>query len=171
MKTQLQSGSKNRQFSKDRPFTSRGLFDWKSVFLTGRVLQIVGMFLQNWPIRWFHLSKDALTVAPKNRVRGTSTRWQNFEKSVRRRRRTDGRTFLSVAHTKCPSGNDRLSTFRHCYTLVIVKKRRRRKFLAFWNVLRTIYLRKWSFPKANHNKNPPNFLDPDLRSDQNKGGF
>ena len=29
MKTRLQSGSKNRQFSKDRPFTSRGLFDLK----------------------------------------------------------------------------------------------------------------------------------------------
>ena len=27
IKTRLQSGSKNRQFSKDRPFTSRGLFD------------------------------------------------------------------------------------------------------------------------------------------------
>ena len=38
MKTQLQSGSKYRQFSKDRPFTSRGLF-WlkKCVFDRSRV--------------------------------------------------------------------------------------------------------------------------------------
>ena len=39
MKTHLQNGSKNRQFCKDRPFSSRGLFVEKSVFLTGRVLR------------------------------------------------------------------------------------------------------------------------------------
>ena len=110
LKTQVQSGSKNRHFSKDRPFTSRGLFNWKSAFLTGRVLQIVSMFLQNWPIRWFQVIADALTVAPKNRVRGTSTQWQNSQKSVRRRRRRRTyfrQRFLSVAHTKCPSGKNK----------------------------------------------------------------
>ena len=60
-------------------------------FFIEKVCLIVGMFLQNWPILRFHLSKDALTAASKNRVRGTSTRWQNFKKSVRRRRRTDTR--------------------------------------------------------------------------------
>ena len=82
MKTRLQSGSKNRQFSKDRPFTSRGLFDWKSVFLTGRVLHIVGMFLQNWPIRWFQLIADALTVAPKNGRYARPTSDRNFAGAI-----------------------------------------------------------------------------------------
>ena len=47
MKTYLQNGSQYRQFSAGRPFTSRGLFIQKSVFLTGFLVSDVGMFLQN----------------------------------------------------------------------------------------------------------------------------
>ena len=47
VKTYLQNEPQNRQFSIGRPFTSRGLLIEKSVFLTGRVLRDVGMFLQN----------------------------------------------------------------------------------------------------------------------------
>ena len=106
MKTYLQNGSENRQFSKGRPFTSRGLLIPKSVFLTGRVLRDVSMFLQNWLIRWFQLIADALTVPPKNRVPGASTQWRNWSK-IRRRRRTYKRThkFKRRPH-KSPSGNN-----------------------------------------------------------------
>ena len=88
MKTYLQNWSENRQFSKGRPFTSRGLLMQKSVFLTGHVLRDVSMFLQNWLIRWFEPIADAFTVPPKNRVTGASTQWRNWSK-IRRRRRPD----------------------------------------------------------------------------------
>ena len=70
-----------------RPFTSRGLLIEKSVFLAGRVLRDVGMFLQNWLIHWFQLIADALTMPPKKCVPGAAAQWQNGRKSVRRRRR------------------------------------------------------------------------------------
>ena len=50
MKTYLQNESENRQFSKGRPFMTRGLLIEKSVFLTGHVLQTASLFLQNWLI-------------------------------------------------------------------------------------------------------------------------
>ena len=106
MKRYLQNGSQNRQFSTGRPFTSRGLLIQKSVFWTG--VSDVGMFLQNWLIHWFQLIADALTMPPKKCVPGAAEQWQNGRKSVRRRRRRRtryGHTYLSVAHTKCPSGN------------------------------------------------------------------
>ena len=84
---------------------SRGLLVEKSVFLTGHVLQTASMFLQNWLIRWFQVIADAFTVPPQNRVTGASTQWRNWSKIRRRRRTRYRRTFLSVAHTKCPSGN------------------------------------------------------------------
>ena len=107
MKTYLQNGSENRQFSKSRSFTSRGLLIEKSVFLTGHVLQTASMFLQNWLIYWFQVIADALTVPPKKRVPGASTQWRNWSKIRRRRRRRDLRTdarffkrvhFTNIAH-------------------------------------------------------------------------
>ena len=79
----------------------------KCVFDTSCGTLINGKW-KKWTIPKFQLFADALTVAPKNRVRGTSTRWQNFQKYVCPPRDwlTDGRTFLSTAHTKCPSGNN-----------------------------------------------------------------
>ena len=51
-------------------------------------------------------------MPPKNCVTGAAAQWQNGRKSVRRRRRRmeNRRTFLSVAHTKCPSGNNWLKS-------------------------------------------------------------
>ena len=81
-------------FLKDRPFTSRGFFYPKSVFLTSFLVSDVGMFLQNWLIHWFQLITDALTVPPKNCVTGAAAQWQNGQKSlgaVVGHRRTDAR--------------------------------------------------------------------------------
>ena len=109
MKTYLQNGSENRQFSKGRSFTSRGLLMQKSVFLTGHVLRDVSMFLQNWLIRWFQPMADAFTVPPKNRVTDASTQWRNWSKIRRRSRDAPTHKFKRRPH-KSPSGKYFYST-------------------------------------------------------------
>ena len=109
MKTYLQNRSKNRSFSKDRSFTVRGLFVQKSVFLTHHVVHSIRVNWKSERSLNFSSSRMPWLYRPKNVSRGLVHSNKSGPKSVRAsscgvpyfRQR-----FLSVAHTKCPSGNN-----------------------------------------------------------------
>ncbi len=66
--------------------------------------------LKKWTVPKFQLVADALTMPPKKCVPGPCRQWQKWSK-IRACVRAYGgpyfrQRFLSVAHTKCPSGND-----------------------------------------------------------------
>ena len=94
-------------FERSSIYQSRICYPKKSFFDRSRVARRRYVFAKLTDPE-FQLIADALTVPPKKCVRGAAAQWQNAGKSVRRRRRRrmeNRRTFLSVAHTKCPSGN------------------------------------------------------------------
>ena len=107
VKTYLQNRSKNRSFSKGRPFTSRGLLMQKSVFLTHHVVHSFRVNEKSERSLNFSSSRMPWLCHPKIVSRALLHSNKNSQKSVvAAADGTDGRTFLSVAHTKCPSGKN-----------------------------------------------------------------
>ena len=98
---------KNRSFSKDRPFTSRGLLMQKSVFLTHHVVHSFRVNEKSERSLNFSSSRMPWLCHPKN-MYGALLHSDKIPKipPAPTDRLTYGPTFLSVAHTKCPSGNN-----------------------------------------------------------------